>query len=129
MPLDRSLRVLLVEDNAVNQKVASRLLERQGHSVRVADNGRAALDALEGAEFDLVLMDVQMPEMDGLAATAAIRRREGGSGRHLPVIALTAHAMEGDRERCLGAGMDGFVTKPVHLRTLLQAMADALAVA
>jgi CheY-like chemotaxis protein len=127
--LNRSLRVLLVEDNAVNQKVASRLLERQGHTVLVADNGRAALDALAGAEFDLVLMDVQMPEMDGLETTAAIRRREAGSGRHLPVIALTAHGMDGDRKRCLEAGMDGYITKPVHVRMLLQAMAEALAVA
>jgi CheY-like chemotaxis protein len=125
----RRLRVLLVEDNLVNQKVASRLLEKQGHSVQVAENGREALEAIDEGEFDLVLMDVQMPEMDGFATTAAIRQREASSGRRLPIVALTANAMQGDRERCLGAGMDGYVAKPVEIEVLLREMAEVLAVA
>jgi two-component system sensor histidine kinase/response regulator len=125
----RSLRVLLVEDNLINQKVACRLLEKQGHTVVIAENGREALAALEESEFDVVLMDVQMPEMDGFAATAAIREREAGSGRHLPIVALTANAMKGDRERCLQAGMDGYVAKPVQLHVLMREMAEVLAVA
>jgi two-component system sensor histidine kinase/response regulator len=129
MPSHRNLRVLLVEDNRVNQVVASTLLERHGHEVVVADNGRVALDALDEAEFDVVLMDVQMPEMDGYAATAAIRQREEGTGRHLPIVALTANALQGDRERCLQAGMDGYVSKPFHVHSLLREMARALAVA
>src|SRR5207248_7155146 len=93
----RGLRVLLAEDNAVNQKLAVRLLEKRGHRVTVAGNGREALEALDRERFDAVLMDVQMPEMDGFAATAAIRQRERTTGAHLPVIAMTAHAMKGDR--------------------------------
>jgi CheY-like chemotaxis protein len=123
----RQLRVLLVEDNLINQKVASRLLEMHGHAVVIAGNGREALDVLDEADFDLVLMDVQMPEMDGLTATAAIRKREQQSGRHLPIVALTANAMSGDRERCLEAGMDGYVAKPVEPHVLLREMAEALA--
>lgn len=129
MPTPRALRILLVEDNPVNQKVASRLLEKQGHTVVTAENGRVALEALDNVEFDIVLMDIAMPEMDGFEATAAIRLREQGTGRHLPIVALTAHAMKGDRERCLDAGMDGYVTKPVDLQVLLQALANALSVA
>jgi len=110
----RSLRVLLAEDNAINQKLASRLIEKRGHRVAVAGDGRAALEALEREAFDLVLMDVQMPVMDGFEATAVIRRQEKGTGRHVPIIAMTAHAMKGDRERCLAAGMDGYVPKPVQ---------------
>jgi two-component system sensor histidine kinase/response regulator len=120
------LQILLVEDNPINQKVAARLLEKAGHAVTVAENGRVALDIVTARQFDLVLMDVSMPEMDGLEATAAIRQREAGTDRHLPIVALTAHAMVGDRERCLGAGMDGYVTKPVIQALLFQAMADAL---
>jgi signal transduction histidine kinase/DNA-binding response OmpR family regulator len=108
------LRVLLAEDNAVNQRLAVRLLEKRGHRVVVAGNGREALEALEKESFDLVLMDVQMPEMDGLAATVAIREKENGTDTHLPVVALTAHAMKGDRERCLTAGMDGYLSKPIR---------------
>jgi signal transduction histidine kinase/DNA-binding response OmpR family regulator len=108
------LRVLLAEDNAVNQRLGVRLLERRGHSVTVAANGRAALKALEEEKFDLVLMDVQMPEMDGLEATAAIRNKEKLSGHHQAVIALTAHSMKGDQERCLAAGMDGYLSKPIR---------------
>jgi len=110
---DSKLKILLAEDNAVNQKLAVRLLEKQGHSAAVVGTGRAALEAHEQQEFDLILMDVQMPEMDGLEATRAIREREKSQGKHLPIIAMTAHAMSGDRERCLAAGMDGYVPKPI----------------
>jgi signal transduction histidine kinase/DNA-binding response OmpR family regulator len=112
------LSVLLVEDNAVNQRLAARLLEKRGHRVVVAANGREALAALENKVFDLVFMDVQMPEMDGLEATAAIRKKEQLSGNHQPVIALTAHAMKGDQERCLAAGMDGYLSKPIRPQEL-----------
>ncbi len=108
------LRILLAEDNAVNQVLAVRLLEKRGHSVTVAGNGKEVLTALEKDTFDLVLMDVQMPEMDGFEATAAIREKEKASGHHLPVIAMTAHAMTGDRDRCLEAGMDDYITKPIQ---------------
>ncbi|WP_161967329.1 PAS domain S-box protein [Fimbriiglobus ruber] len=112
--LPRGLNILLAEDNAVNQRVAQLMLERHGHRVRLAGNGREAIE-LAGAEaFDLVLMDVQMPEVDGLEAVAAIRAAEQGTGRHLPVIALTAYAMMGDRERFLAVGMDGYVAKPLR---------------
>src|SRR4051794_24434907 len=110
----RPLQILLVEDNPVNQKVAARLLEKHGHTVVVAWDGKEALRTLAVRDFDLVLMDVQMPEMDGLEATAAIRAGEQGTDRHLPIVALTAHAMKGDREKCLQAGMDGYVPKPVQ---------------
>jgi CheY-like chemotaxis protein len=113
-----SLRVLLAEDNRVNQHLATRLLETRGHHVTVACNGREALAAFERESFDLVLMDVQMPDMDGFEATAVIREREKGSGLHVPVIALTAHAMKGDREKCLAAGMDGYLTKPIRILEL-----------
>lgn len=112
------LSVLLVEDNPVNQRLATRMLEKRGHRVVLAGNGREALEALEKGSFDLVLMDVQMPEMDGFQATAAIREKETGTGTHLPVVALTAHAIKGDRERCLAAGMDGYLTKPIRPREL-----------
>ncbi len=112
------LRILLVEDNAVNQVVVVRLLEKRGHTVAVAGNGKEALAALEKQSFDLVLMDVQMPEMDGFEATAAIRKIEQTSGNHLPVIAMTAHAMVGDRERCLEAGMDDYIAKPIRSEEL-----------
>jgi two-component system sensor histidine kinase/response regulator len=112
------LRILLAEDNATNQRLAVRLLEKMGHCVAVANNGKEALDAVERETFDLVLMDVQMPEMGGLEATAAMRERERGAEGHLPIIALTAHAMKGDRERCLEAGMDGYVGKPIRTQEL-----------
>jgi CheY-like chemotaxis protein len=117
-PGESKLRVLLAEDNAVNQMLAVRLLEKQGHSVRVVGTGRAALEALDEQEFDVALMDVQMPEMDGLEATAAIREREKANGKHVPIIAMTAHAMTGDQERCLAAGMDGYVSKPISGQAL-----------
>jgi CheY-like chemotaxis protein len=126
MTLPSPLRVLVVEDNPVNQTLAQRLLEKQGYLVTVAGNGKEALAALAGAAFDVVLMDVQMPEMDGLAATAAIRAAEQGTGRRLPIIALTAQALDGDRERCLAAGMDGYLAKPVRGPQLLRAVAEAL---
>jgi len=107
--------------------VAAEMLKGQGHAVTVAANGREALAALARAEFDLVLMDVQMPEMDGFEATAALRAREGPAGRRTPVIALTAHAMKGDRERCLAAGMDGYVSKPIQPAELRRAITAVLA--
>jgi signal transduction histidine kinase/ActR/RegA family two-component response regulator len=118
------LRILLVEDNAVNQRVAQRILEKAGHFVVIAENGRAALSRLEQRPFDLILMDVQMPEMDGIEATAHIRAQEKRTGVHMPIIAMTAHAMEGDRERCLQAGMDGYLSKPVAASALLDMMAE-----
>jgi CheY-like chemotaxis protein len=124
----KTLRVLLAEDNAVNQKIACRVLEKQGHHVTQAWDGCQALAALERAEFDVVLMDVQMPEMDGFETTAAIRASEQKSGRHLPIIAMTAHAMEGDRERCIAAGMDSYLSKPLNapeLIELLEGLPDA----
>lgn len=108
------LNILLAEDNVVNQALAVRLLQKRGHSVTVAGNGKEALALLEKDSFDLVLMDVQMPEMDGFAATAAIREKEKSSGTHLPIIAMTAHAMVGDRDRCLEAGMDDYISKPIR---------------
>jgi len=116
-PVD-TLKILLVEDNAVNQRLVMLLLEKRHHEVVVAGNGREALAAMEKAIFDLVLMDVQMPEMDGLEATAAIRAREVRSGKHQMVIALTAHAMKGDQERCVAAGMDGYFGKPIRPQEL-----------
>jgi PAS domain S-box-containing protein len=118
------LRVLLAEDNPVNQRVASRLLEKQGHAVVIAANGKEALDRLAHERFDLVLMDVQMPEMDGLEAVTTLRQREAGTGRRLPVIALTAHAMRGDRERCLQAGMDAYLAKPIDAQELRSVIAQ-----
>jgi signal transduction histidine kinase/ActR/RegA family two-component response regulator len=116
------VRALLVEDNPVNQKLASRLLEKDGHQVTVAWNGREALDALREGEFDIVLMDVQMPVMTGLEATEAIRDSERGSGRRIPIVAMTAHAMKGDKELCLASGMDGYISKPIRPKDLLDAL-------
>ena len=116
--LDRTqepIKVLLAEDNPVNQKLIVSILEKRGHEVVVARNGREAVEALEASEFDLVLMDVEMPEMDGLEATRLIRQRQSPAGRHLPIVGLSAHAMRGDRERCLDAGMDEYMTKPINL--------------
>jgi CheY-like chemotaxis protein len=112
------LRILIVEDNAVNQRLIVRLLEKRGHRVEVAANGQEALTALEKEPFDVVLMDLQMPEMDGYEATAAIRAKEKSNGLHQTIIALTAHAMKGDREKCLSAGMDGYLTKPIRPQEL-----------
>jgi signal transduction histidine kinase/DNA-binding response OmpR family regulator len=109
----RGLRILLVEDNRVNQVVVLRMLEKMGHTVKIACNGREAMSFTAAEIFDLVFMDVQMPEMDGLTATRNIRGREKKTGFHIPIIAMTAHAMKGDKERCLEAGMDGYISKPV----------------
>ena len=123
----RRLHILLAEDGLVNQEVAVGLLEMQGHGVEVANNGREALDALERQTFDVVLMDLEMPEMDGLEATVAIREKELTSGGHVPIIAMTAHAVKGFRERCLQSGMDDFITKPIKPEELYKVVQDAAA--
>ncbi|RMF89045.1 MAG: response regulator, partial [Planctomycetota bacterium] len=120
------LEILLAEDSEFNRKLAVSLLERRGHHVTVAENGRQALDRLAEREFDVVLMDIQMPEMDGFAATAAIRKSEQADGKHQPIIAMTAHAMKGDRERALAAGMDGYVAKPIRVGELFRTIAEVL---
>lgn len=112
------LRILVAEDNVVNQKLAQRLLEKKGHTVVIASNGQEALDFLAKESFDLIFMDVQMPGVGGIEATEVIREQEKTSGRHIPIIAMTAHAMHGDRERCLAAGMDDYVTKPIQISEL-----------
>jgi CheY-like chemotaxis protein len=122
----QGLHVLLAEDNAINQRLVVRLLQKQGHEVAVVNNGLAVLAALQEKSFDVVLLDVQMPELGGFEVTARLREQERGTGRHLPIIALTAHALKGDRERCLAAGMDGYVSKPVKGQQLLRAIADVL---
>ncbi len=114
------MHLLLTEDNVVNQKLAARLLEKRGHNVVVAGNGREALAAMQKEKFDVVLMDVQMPEMDGIEATKMIRKLEQTSGSHVPIVAMTAHAMKGDRERCLEVGMDGYISKPLQPTDLLE---------
>jgi CheY-like chemotaxis protein/HPt (histidine-containing phosphotransfer) domain-containing protein len=120
----RPLRVLLAEDNAVNRLLVTALLGKRGHTIVPVGNGREAVDAIAGGTFDLVLMDVQMPEMDGLEATAAIREAEQVTGGHVPIIALTAHAMKGDREACLAAGADGYLSKPVNVTELFELIDD-----
>jgi signal transduction histidine kinase/DNA-binding response OmpR family regulator len=122
-PEARGLRVLVAEDNAVNQKVAAGLLTRRGHEVRIAANGREAVSAWQQSAFDAIFMDVQMPEMDGFEATGVIRAAEAGGSRRTPIIAMTAHAMAGDRERCLAAGMDDYVTKPVAIAEIDRVLA------
>ncbi len=114
----RKLSILLAEDNIVNQKLAVKILEKRGYRVAVASNGREAVDAFEGERFDLILMDVQMPEMNGLEATRLIREKEAESGGHVPIVAMTAHAMKGDREDCLAAGMDDYISKPFKPKEL-----------
>jgi CheY-like chemotaxis protein len=126
LPANRGpLRILVADDNKVNQLVATRLLEKRGHTVAIAGNGREALAALDEHRFpgfDLILLDVQMPEMDGFQVTGIIRAREQSTGVHLPIIALTAHAMKGDQERCLAAGMDGYLSKPFHVEEVVAAI-------
>ena len=119
---------MLAEDNRVNQLLAARILEKKGYQVRVAANGREALAALEAQSFQFALIDVQMPELDGLELTKIIRAKEQGSGRHLPVIAMTAHAMKEDREACLAAGMDGYVSKPISPQELFEVIDATLTV-
>ncbi len=118
----RPLRILVAEDNSVNRKLAARLLENEGHSVEVATTGQEALAAFERSRFDLVLMDIQMPQMDGLQAAASMREMEREQGTYTPILALTAHAMKGDRERCLASGMDGYLTKPIQPNELFEAI-------
>ena len=119
-------RVLLAEDNAVNQTLALRLLEKRGYSVTVVGNGREAVEAFENNHFDLVLMDIQMPDMDGFEATAAIRAKEKLTGRHVPIIAMTAHALKGDQERCISAGMDAYISKPIRTSELFSTVESML---
>jgi len=119
----RPLRILLAEDNPVNQKVAVRLLETQGHSVVPVSTGAELLEVFPRGSFDLILMDVQMPVMNGYDATRAIRAREWSTGKHIPVIALTAHAMQGDRQICLDAGMDDYLSKPIQSGDLRETLA------
>jgi len=126
IPAGKGLDVLVAEDNPVNQLVAVRILERQGHRVAVAANGMEALDRLRTGTYHLILMDMQMPEMDGLRATREIRRLEEGSGRHQPILAMTANALPGDRERCLESGMDGYLSKPIHPQALAAGIEEVM---
>ncbi len=118
----RPLKILLAEDSLVNQTLAKGVLGQWGHSVDVAVDGKEAVEMWGANDFDLILMDVQMPEMDGLQATRLIRERESESNQHIPIVAMTANAMQGDREECLAAGMDGYVSKPFRKRELLNAV-------
>lgn len=120
------LKILLAEDNAVNQRVVVLMLERRGHFVTVAHNGQEAVELLEQQSFDVVLMDALMPVLDGYEATIRIRERERGTGRHVPIIVLTANAMKSDSDRCLEAGMDGYLAKPVKTDSLLNEIARVL---
>jgi CheY-like chemotaxis protein len=120
-------KILLAEDNIVNQTLALRLLEKWGYGVSVVADGQAAISALEKVSFDIVLMDIQMPGMDGFEATAKIREKEKLSGEHTPIIAMTAHALKGDQERCMAAGMDGYVSKPIRTSELFSAIEAQLA--
>jgi CheY-like chemotaxis protein len=122
------LRILLAEDNLVNQRVASRMLERRGHHVTTAATGQEALAHFDRERFDVILMDVQMPGMDGLETTAAIRKRELATGARIPIVALTARSMKGDRERCLEAGMDNYITKPINAAELMSVVEASSAV-
>ena len=124
----RRLQILLTEDNRINQQVATHILENAGHSVVLAENGESAIKLLAERTFDAILMDVQMPEMNGFDATSIIRRNEALSGRHTPIIAMTAYAMTGDRERYIAAGMDGYISKPIRIEELLRTIEDLVAV-
>jgi CheY-like chemotaxis protein len=123
----RALRILLAEDNAINQRLTLRLLEKRGHAVVAAGDGVEALEALDSDVFDLVLMDVQMPRMDGFQVTGIVREREKVTGGHLPIFAMTAHVLKGDEERCLNAGMDGYIPKPVSPKDLI-AMVEGVSI-
>jgi len=125
-PSQRRLQVLVAEDNQVNQLLATRIFEMLGHQATVVSNGREAFVAFQAGKFDLIAMDVQMPEMDGLDATTAIRAWEKTAGTHTPIIAMTGHAMKGDRERCLAAGMDGYTSKPIRIGELEHAIAQLI---
>ena len=119
-------RILLAEDNLINQKLAARILEKMGNRVSLAPTGKKAFEMVQEEYFDLVFMDVQMPEMDGYAATGAIREWEKSQGRHIPIIAMTANAMKGDRELCLEIGMDGYVAKPINQKEVQDAMQQVM---
>jgi two-component system, sensor histidine kinase and response regulator len=119
--------LLLAEDNAVNQKLAMRILEKRGYVVTLVGDGRAAVEAFQKESFNLVLMDIQMPGMDGFAATAAIRDIEKTVGGHIPILAMTAHALKSDQAKCLASGMDGYVSKPIRTSELFESIEDALA--
>jgi CheY-like chemotaxis protein len=127
VPATRSVRVLLAEDNYCNRRLVTRLLEKRGHTVEGVETGREALAALESSQFDLVLMDLQMPIMGGLDATAVIRDREKATGTHLPIFALTA--MDGERDLCLAAGMDGYLTKPFNFTEVIRTIETVRGVA
>ena len=116
----KSLHFLLADDNAINRELGLQILKKRGHTVSIATNGKEAVEAVNTQQFDVVLMDVQMPEMDGLEATAVIRELERTTGKHIPIVAMTAHAMKGDRERCLAAGMDAYISKPIRAQELIQ---------
>lgn len=118
----KSLHILIAEDNPINQKLAVRLLQKQGHTSIVANNGREAVETWARQSFDAILMDMMMPEMDGLEATIAIREHEKTTGQHIPIIAVTANAMIGDRDKCLAAGMDEYISKPVDTVKLYEAL-------
>jgi len=122
----KTYRILIAEDNLVNQKVAIYMLEKQGHSVMGVTNGEEALAALEKGNFELILMDVQMPKMDGYRATQLIRQKEKETSLHIPIIAMTAHAMKGDREKCLRAGMDEYISKPLNVKQLADTIARVM---
>ena len=117
-----NMHILIAEDNPINQKLAVRLLQKQGYTSAVANNGREAVEAWARQPFDAILMDMMMPEMDGLEATMAIREREKTTGTHIPIIAITANAMVGDREKCLAAGMDEYISKPVDVTKLYEVL-------
>ena len=117
-----NMHILIAEDNPINQKLAVRLLQKQGYTSAVANNGREAVEAWARQPFDAILMDMMMPEMDGLEATMAIREREKTTGTHIPIIAITANAMVGDREKCLAAGMDEYISKPVDVAKLYEVL-------
>jgi CheY-like chemotaxis protein len=123
----KSLRILVAEDNAVNQAVIIRVLAKMGHTALLANHGKEAVGMSQAEKFDVIFMDVQMPEMDGFAATRAIRETEKMSGMHVPIYAMTAHAMKGDRELCLAAGMDGYLTKPLRLNEVAEVLAGLAA--
>jgi len=120
------LRILVVEDEAINAQVVSAMLRNLGHGVVVASNGRLALETLESEIFDCILMDIQMPEMDGIETSIAIRQRAGGNRLDIPIIALTAHAVQGDRERFLAAGMNDYITKPLNMGMLKEVLKNVV---
>jgi len=125
-PCHSGLKVLLAEDNLINQKLATRILENMGNEVSVAETGKEAFEMVQREHFDLVFMDIQMPEMDGYSATRAVRQWEMRQGKHVPIIAMTANAMKGDREACLKAGMDGYIAKPIKKEDIAEAIELAM---